>query len=110
MINRFFPTVTVIGVNGLSGKGAFYCGEEDELLVKTLFIRRPARTRVIVAHDAKLGVSKGDVFATLEELFDNNGGDVIVLTNAPRGAPSDLYKKFKTLIHRNYGKQSLVEV
>src|SRR2546421_2010047 len=81
VMEDFFPTVTIIGVNSLSTEGAFYCEDKDELPIKQLFVKKDTETRIILADDTKIGIAKAERFVTLDELFKNDKGIVLVVTN-----------------------------
>ncbi len=110
LLENFFPTVVVVGVDAISKDGIFYCGERDEYPIKRQIVRCNTEALIIVAHDDKIGKRKGERFATLPELFGARCDRVHIITNSPVSDVPSAYATTRDFIRTSYGETALIEV
>jgi DeoR/GlpR family transcriptional regulator of sugar metabolism len=94
-IRAFSPNVTIIGVSGLLFNGGVFCHGSEEVRVKKMLWTTQTDIRVIASDWTKVG--KRDAFAFGPQVSQLKVGAekaVVVTSQPPRDASSELRKKF----------------
>lgn len=99
--DNFFPRVVLIGISGIVADQGLFChGNTEELAVKEVIFRKPARDRVIIADYSKLGLQDSLRFGTSDHLHANVEECVLVTNQPPQDADVRVRDRFEREVDR----------